>query len=207
MAISNYDELVKKVIKQSFRDDLDVEVPDFIHLAEIEMYNNQREALKIRDMETIQTATTTTGKFLSLPDNFESTRSIRLDLEYGELGYQSPEQMRRYQYTGRPQFFTIVGNEIEFDRVPDNEYTVEIQCYVRPLDLSVTNQTNSVLDSYPNIYLFGALSQLYIYAQDDQQAIKYDNLFINAILGANKSQKKGRYGPAPTMNLDNGMTP
>lgn len=203
--MTNYDELVKKVIKQSFRTDLGTEIADFIKLAEIEMYNNQNEALIVRDMETIQTTATSTGRFLALPDNYESSRSVRLTTDYGELRYQTPEQIQRYQYTGQPRFFTIVGNEIEFDRVPDSNYTIEVQCYVRPTDLSVTNQTNTILTKYPNIYLYGALAQLYIYTQDDQQAVKYDNLFTNAIKGANKAQKKGRHGPAPSMNLDCGM--
>ncbi len=30
-------------------------------------------------------------------------------------------------------------------------------------------------------------------------------MFIGAIKGANKADKKGRYGPAPSMSLDNGM--
>lgn len=202
---ANYDELLLEIENWGHRDDLGTLIPSFIQFAEVEMFNNQVEALQLRDMETIQTATTDTGKYLALPDNFESTRSIRLTTDYGELRYQSPEQMQNFAYTGKPNFFTIVGNEIKFDRVPDDEYTVEIQCYVRPTALSTDNQTNSVITNYPTIYLYGALTQFFAHAQDDQQAQKYNELFINAIRGANKAQKKGRFGPAPSMNLDNGM--
>lgn len=205
MALSNYDELVKQIIAWGHRDDLNTKVPDFIKLAEVEMYNNQREALAIRDMEKIQTATTDSGKYLALPENYESSRSVRILLDNGEIRYQAPEQMRRYPTPGQPRFFTIIGNEIEFDRVPDQTYTLEIQIYVRPTDLSSENQTNSVLEKYPNIYLYGALMQFFSHAQDDQQAIKYDGLFLNAIQGANKAQKKGRHGSAPSMNIDGGM--
>ena len=191
MAISNYDELVKKIISYGARDDLSVEVDDFILMAETEMYNNQDQPLKIRDMETIQTATTSTGRFLALPDNYESMRSTRIDIASGgEIRYQAPEQMCRDSFTGRPTFFTVIGNEIEFNMVPDMEYTIEIQVFTRPTGLSTGNQTNSVLTKYPTIYLFGALTQFFIRSQDDQQALKYDNLFINAIKGANRSQKK-----------------
>ena len=36
---------------------------------------------------------------------------------------------------------------------------------------------------------------------------KYGALFMGAIKGANKADKKGRYGPAPSMSIDCGMTP
>lgn len=206
MSLSNYDELVKEIQDWGHRDDLSVKIPDFIKMSEIEMYNNQVEPLAIRDMETIQTVLSSTGKYISLPTNYESMRSIRFtNPSGGELRYQSPEQMKRQPYTGKPLFFTIVGNEIELDRVPDSDYEVEMQIFTRPDDLSEINQTNTVLDKFSTIYLYGALVQFFAYAQDDQQAGKYNELFINAIKGANKSQKKGRFGPAPSMNLDCGM--
>lgn len=209
MAISTYDDLFKRVSSYGERgSSLDDEIDDFILLAETEMYNNQREPLKIRDMETIQTATTSTGRFLALPDNYESMRSTRIDIATGgEIRYQSPEQLVRDSFTGRPCFFTITGNEIEFDRTPDSEYTIELQVFTRPTGLSATNQTNSVLTKYPTIYLYGVLAQFFSRAQDDEQARKYYNLFIDAIKGANKAQKIGKYGPAPQMFLDRGMTP
>ena len=66
-------------------------------------------------------------------------------------------------------------------------------------------QTNDILTNHPSIYLYGALAQVYAYAQDDQQLTKYIQLFIGAIKGANKADKKGRYGPAPSMSVDCGM--
>jgi hypothetical protein len=91
--------------------------------------------------------------------------------------------------------------------VPDFEYTVQFQYFKKALPLSATNQTNEVLTKYPNIYLFGTLAALFAYAQDTQQEISNINKFIGAIRGANKADKKGRYGPAPAMSLTNGMTP
>lgn len=205
MTLSTYDDLVKQIENWGHRDDLGVLIPDFIKLAETEIYNNQVAPLMIRDMESINEIITNGTRFLDLPDNYESSRSIRLSADYGEIRYQSPEQIRRCNFTGQPLFFTIIGNQIEFDRIPDSDYTLEIQCFVRPLDLSETNQTNSVLLKFPTIYLYGALTQLFAHSQDDQQAAKYNDLFFNAIKGANKSQKKGRYGPSPTLNLDGGM--
>lgn len=206
MALTNYDELQKEIIDWSHRGDLGVKIPDFITLAENIMYSNDQEVLTVRSMEVISTALTA-GQYLSLPDDFESARSVRLVTgdNGGELKFQAPEQMRKQVSTGRPNFFTIAGNEIQFDRTPDSEYTIEIQYYRKATPLSDENLTNDILTNHPSIYLYGSLAQVFAYAQDDQQVVKYTQLFISAIKGANKADKKGRYGPAPTLSLDCGM--
>jgi len=206
MALTNYDELQKEIIDWSHRGDLGTKIPDFITLAENAMYSNDQEVLTVRSMETVSTAATA-GQYVQLPPNFESARSVRLVTgdNGGELRFQAPEQMRKQVSTGRPNFFTIVGNEIQLDRVPDSEYTLEIQYYRKATPLSDSNQTNDILTNHPSIYLFGALVALFSYSLDIEQQSKYTRMFISAIKGANKADKRGRYGPAPSMSLDSGM--
>ena len=201
--LDTYDNLVKEIIDWSHRDDLGVKVPDFIQLAENAMYSNEVEVLAIRGMEMTLTSATT-GQYVALPTDFESARSVRLVTgdNGGELRFQAPEQMRKQVATGKPTFFTIIGNDIQFDRVPDSAYTLEIQYYRKEPSLSTLIQTNAILTSHPSIYLYGALAQVYFFSQDEQQALKYTQLFISAIKGANKADKKGRYGPAPAMSID-----
>ena len=201
MAFSNYDELVKEVIDWSHRGDLGVKIPDFITLAENAMYSNDVEVLVVRSMETISTALTA-GQYLALPDNFESARSVRLVTgdNGGYLKFKAPNQMRKEVTTGRPYFFTVVGNELQFDRTPDSDYTIEIQYFRKATPLSVANQTNEILTNHPSIYLFGALTAIFAYALDTEQQLKYNQMFISALKGANKADKKGRYGPAPSMS-------
>jgi hypothetical protein len=208
MALTNYDELVKEIVDWSHRGDLGTKIADFITLAENAMYSNEQEVLTVRSMEIISTALTA-GQYLSLPDDFESARSVRLVTSDngGELKFQAPEQMHKQVSGGKPNFFTIVGNEIQFDRTPDSEYTIEIQYYRKAAALSDTNQTNDILTNHPSIYLFGALTALFSYSQDTEQMVKYNQMFVSSIKGANKADKKGRYGPAPSLSIDGGMTP
>lgn len=208
MALDTYDNLVKSITDWSHRNDLGTKIQDFVLLTENAMYSNDAEVLTVRSMETIST-TATTGQYLSLPDNFESARSVRLVTgdNGGELRFQAPEQMFKQVATGRPRFFTVIGNELQFDRVPDSNYTIEIQYYRKATPINDLVQTNEILTKHPSIYLYGALAQLFAYAQDDQQVAKYGALFMGAIKGANKADKKGRYGPAPSMSIDCGMTP
>jgi hypothetical protein len=200
--LTNYDELQKEIVDWSHRSDLGTKIPDFITLAENAMYSNDEEVLTVRSMETITTSLTT-GQYVDLPDGFESARSVRLITgdNGGYLKSQAPEQMRKEVSGGRPNFYSIIGNQIQFDRTPDSEYTLEIQYYKKATALSPANLTNEILTNHPSIYLFGALSALFSYSLDVEQQIKYTQMFSSAIKGANKADKKGRYGPAPSMSI------
>jgi len=207
MALSTYDDLVKSIVAWSHRKDIGDLIPDFIALAETEMYNNEGWQLETRDMEFVSTASIS-GRYLELPPNFEKSRSIQLETGSGlvDVKFQAPEQLLRQSTTGQPRFFSVIGNEIEFDRVPDSSYTIQIQYYKKPDPLTLTNQTNSVITNHPNIYLFGALHQVFVYLEDPEQMTKYFAKMQSVIRGANKAAKKARYGAAPYMRVE-GVTP
>tara|TARA_R110002096_G_scaffold153968_1_gene318009 strand:+ start:575 stop:1198 length:624 start_codon:yes stop_codon:yes gene_type:complete len=207
MALATYDDLVKSIVAWSHRSDILTLIPDFILLAETEMYNNEGWQLETRDMETVSTAPTS-GLYLELPPGFEKARSIQLETGNGlqDVKFQAPEQLMRQVSTGQPRFFSVIGNEIEFDRTPDSAYTIQIQYYKKPDPITPANQTNSVLTNQPNIYLFGALHQLFMWSEDQGEAVKYFAKMQSVIRGANKAAKKARYGAAPYMRVE-GVTP
>jgi len=207
MSLDTYDNLRQEIIDFSHRDDVDLKLDTFIDMAETEMFANTEEILKIRSQETLNTTATTTSRFIALPTGYQSMRSMRLQINNNtsNLRFRAPEQMIRVDTSGLPQFFTVT-NQIEFDRTPDALYTIEFQYYAIPTGLSTTNATNVVLDANPNIYLFGCLWALFEYAVDEVSAQKYYLRFINAIRGANKKDKEGRFGPAPAMRIE-GSTP
>ena len=206
MSLATFDDLVKEIIDYSHRNDQGTRIPTYIQLAENAMYSNGVQPLKVRSMETVSTAATA-GQYVELPPNFERARSVRLVIgdNSGELRFQAPEQLFKNPATGKPLFYTIVGNEIQFGRVPDSAYTLEIQYYRKADPLTALNQTNEILTNHPQIYLYGALSMLFGFAQDSEQERSYSQKFIGAINGANLADKKGRYGPSPALSLDGGM--
>ena len=203
MALATYDDLVDSIIKWSHRKDILELIPDFISLAEYEMFNNAEAQLQIRETEFISTAAAN-ARYLALPPNFEKARSVVLETGNGfcDVKFQAPSQLLRQVTTGQPRFFTVVGTEVEFDRVPDSSYTIQIQYYKKPDPITEANQTNSVITGYPNIYLYGVLHQVFLWSEDMQEAIKYAGKFQDAIKGANKADKKARFGPAPSMSVD-----
>jgi hypothetical protein len=198
MALDTYDNLFKSISNRIERgSSLDTEIDDFIALAEIEMLSNPTESLKISEAETISTANTDVlTRFLQLPAGFKKSRdfSITLPEGIGKLEYRTPNQMNIRNDSGVPCFYTVQGGEVAFDIIPQEVWTVTFDYFKDFTPLTVLNQTNIILDKYPNIYLFGALRQAFIRSQDQQQESIYTSNFLSAIESANLSELEARNG-------------
>jgi len=209
MSLSDYDGLKEEIIDWSGRDDMDLLIDTFIDLAEVEMYANDFDVLKIRDGEVRASfVTSITDRFAALPTGYQSQRKMRIQIVDGEsieLDFRTPAQLNILSAAGLPAFFTIT-DQIEFNRISDQVYTGEIQYFQEFTALSAANTTNAVLTRFPNIYLFGALWALKLKAEQPQGAAEYYQRFISAIKGANNKDKLGRYGVAPVMRVE-GYTP
>ena len=189
--LDTYDNLVDSVVRWSHRKDILLMIPDFIMLAEYEMYNNAQTQLMTREMETIEVLTTS-EKLIDLPENFEKMRSITL-ISGGDsltIKYQAPEELQRRSGSARPVFYTIIGNQIEFNCVPDAYYDLSITFYKKPCALTETNQTNSVLTGYPNIYLYGVLHQVFLWSEDTKNQLNMRLSFKTQLKALTKQIKK-----------------
>ena len=208
MALDNFSNLKASIAQWSKRNDQTPFIEDYIAMAESEMYANEHEPLRIRTMEARATASaSTSSQFLELPDNFLEMRRLKIAAGSGDsdVTFMAPEQLRMNAGTGKPLFFTIT-TQLEFDRVPDAAYTVEMQYLQKLTALDDTNTTNAILTEAPTIYLFGALWALFQNVQEMEVAEYYYGKFINSIKGLNRQTKRGKYGPAPKIRIE-GATP
>lgn len=162
-------------------------------------------------MEARATATVSTAsRFLELPDRFLQMRRLKVNDPFSgdgdtDIDFYTPEQMPLCNLTQLPRFFTVT-TQLEFDSIPDQAYTVEMQYIQKLAALSDANPTNTLLTDFPNIYLFGALWALFQDAMEGDVAEYFKGQFYNAIQGANLSDQAGRYGPAPRIRQE-GYTP
>ena len=203
MAISNYLELKQAIERWAKRGDIASLTDDFIDLAESDIWQN----LRIRDMEARATASTGADRFLALPDGFLEMR--KLTLVNGSLRYDlysaAPESLKLKGTSGIPSSFTVTS-QLEFDQTPAGTFTAEMQYFKSLPSLSTANPTNGALTRFPAIYLYGALFHFAQWAHNDAMLQKYLTLFSKEIELANKSDRRGRYGPAPAMRIE-GSTP
>lgn len=167
MALTNYTDLKASVADFLNRSDLTSVIPDFITLTESEM----NRTLRVREM-SVRTQAPIDAQYVSLPPDFLGMRNIELltspvtPLEYRNL--ENMDLYRATDATGKPIYYTIMQNNLEFAPVPDAEYTLEI-VYYQKLPALATFSTNWLLDSHPDAYLYGSLMQSAPYLQADER--------------------------------------
>lgn len=213
MPLDNFANLKASIKRRSKRNDIsEDDLADYINQCESEFYNNPVAPLRVRAMEARATASTSTSsRFLELPDLFLQMRRLKLNDPFGgssgdtDVRYYTPEQMPLRGLSGIPCFFTVT-TQLEFDTTPDQEYTIDMQYVNKLTALDDTNTTNYILTNYPNIYLFGSLWALFQDAMEGDVAEYFYGKFIQAIQGANATDQAGRYGPAPVIRKE-GYTP
>lgn len=196
MAIATYADLKTAIQNWAKRSDITTLVDDFIDLAEADIW----QRLRIRDMETRSTATTTSTRFYNLPTGFQEMRRFKIDRADSDivLEYETPFNLKVIESSGLPRNYTITS-QIELDRVPDATYTLEYQYYASLTALSNSSTSNAVLTRYPMVYLYASLFHYAQWAQDDLLIDRYALLAEGAIAQANANDKKGRYGPGRAM--------
>lgn len=203
MALANYSNLKSAIQTWTHRDDIADLADDIIDLCETQIYNNEAAPLKVRELETSDT-TSAGAATLALPTGFIEMRKLTLTSgsEEYDCRYRAPESLQVVNSSSRPKNFTIAASAIKFDRTPDQTYTANRVYLAKPTALSSSNTTNTVLTNYPNIYLFGCMWAAFIYTGEEQKAANAYNQFLGAIRGANKTYKRGQYGPAPAMRTE-----
>lgn len=207
MTIATYSELKQAIQRWSKRTDAVSLLDDFIDLAESDIW----QRLRIRDMEARATASTsTTSRYVALPDGFLHMRRLKVDRSSDNLGdidliYDAPMSLQVIDSAGTPRRFTVTS-QLELDRVSDQVYTLEMQYFKSLTPLSTSNTNNAVLTRFPMIYLYACLFHFGNWAQDEAITSKYAVLAQNAIESANAADRRGRYGPAPGIRLS-GATP
>lgn len=178
MALNTFSGLKTAIANWTHRDDLYDIAPDFITLVE----NRLNRELRTSFQEERAT-TTANEEYLDFPTDCLGIRNIQLNTNpVRELEYVSPMHLDFIDNAGDElKYYTIVGDKIQLQST--SSYTLEIAYYTKISALSTENETNWVTDNYPDIYLYGALAEAFSYCQADDQAVKYSNLFVEAING------------------------
>ena len=180
MAITTYTELKAAIGDWLNRDDLASVVPNFITLAEAQ-FNRQ---FRSPDMVTRATVTID-AEYEDRPSDWLET--IRYQVTTNPitvLEFVTPEeaiiQKTKFSASGTPLFFSTVGTQFQHVPAPDTSFTGELLYYGKVPALSDSNETNWLLDSNPDLYLYGALVQSAPYLKEDERtqvwAALYDRL-------------------------------
>ena len=192
MALNNYENLKKSIIEWSHRDDANLLIPDFIALAEAEMFGNDEEILEVKNTGKNVELGLVNGE-VELPADLLDIRSIKIQQSesLNDIDFKTPQGIDYDSGYSVASQYTIIDNMIKTNAT-SNE-TIRLDYISQPVALTEIDNINEVLTSHPQIYLFGALWALKEWADEPQDAQNYYLRFIKAIRGANKKAKKGKY--------------
>lgn len=162
-AFDDFDSLVEAINDWMDRSDLSGAAPQMIALAEDEI----RLGVEPYLLETSQSLITDTSGFTPLPN--DAKRIVRVLYDGHSVPQRAPNAVDRMtEDTARPWAYSLERGGI---RVwPSAAHTVEV--LYRPLieRLTNANPTNPLLDEFPSLYFYGAMTFASGYVADDRRA-------------------------------------
>ena len=195
MAITTYSELKTAVGNWLNRDDLTSVIPDFISLCEADLNRKLRHYKMIERVDA-----TLDSRYIQVPAdwletfrfNITDAATVRLDLIGAEDMLQKRELNR--DTTGVPQFYAQIGDSIEVFPTPAGEYPMQLAYYAEIPKLSDTTTFNWLLQSDPDLYLYGSLMQSAPYLLDDARMQTWASLYQNRLASLQKASDDTRFG-------------
>ncbi|MGI9490501.1 MAG: phage adaptor protein [Geminicoccaceae bacterium] len=184
MSIQNYGELKTAVSNWLKKTTLDVRIPEFIELAENQIYNEL-------DLPAIEAEVTLTidNRNIALPSDFLEQRRHYIDVTepVQRVTYMAPETLWDYDSSGWagssgfPRFYTIEGNDLVFAPTPDDTYTGKWLYLARNPRLADDADTNTILQVHTGLYLYGSLLQAEGFLADDPRILTWASKYENAM--------------------------
>lgn len=196
--ITDYASLQAAIASRLNRADLTAEIPGFIQIAETQFDRDIRWRKQI-----VRDVTVADERYESLPGDMLELESIRFNTTpVVRPDYLSPRQLdntvaTRPALAGTPRFYTIVSNEIQFDRTPDGD-ELEISHYARIPRLTVAAPVNALLEEHPDVYLYGSLVQAELHLKNDARAGTWGTLYLAAVQALHKQDKRAARSPGPS---------
>jgi hypothetical protein len=209
MAISTFAELKTATANWLDRSDLTDRIPEFIALAEARF----NRILRIRDMETVSTAISTTGgtREYSLPTGFVQMKEFHLTTDpLTPLAYITPEMMTRLwagSLSGKPEVFTVIADNVRLGPSPDAVYTTSMLYYKTFTALSDDATTNDMLTNNPDVYLYGTLLEAEPFIMNDERVQLWATAFKQAIDDIQNQDNKDRHSGSQLRVMNTGGYP
>lgn len=189
MSISNYGELKAALANWSNRSDLTAVIPDFVAYAHQQVLNNFRSPI------LLSTTQVTVGtELVAPPTDFLAPFSLYLDtdprVEIKLVTAESRVQLAaQYNSSDYPAWYAVQGAQLAFAPAFTGSATGELTYYAAPTRLLDDANANAVLTAYPFVYLFGGLSALFSYLEDEQRADRWEQKFRQMVRDINVTDR------------------
>lgn len=188
MAMANYTDLQAAVANWMHRNDLTGSIPDFITLAEARIKALITSRIQ---QEVVQVATVAGVEYVLMPNDTIGIKSIAIPSVQNNVDYMSADMFNNQfdpETSGIPRCYTIVGGFIYLGPTPDAIYTLHITQSAEFAPLTDLAPTNALLSKWPNVYLWGALTEAAKFCRDLQLKEQFDADFLIAVNSVNVSE-------------------
>lgn len=167
-----YTELQASIARWMNRTDLGADIPGFIANAESRIATD----LRLRKMLVSITLNAAAGQGAALPAGWLDFKS--LSVNGCPLSYMPPEVLaERADYqSGAPAYYTIVGNDVLLNPIPDVAHSIDTVYYKR-LDPLFQSSSNWLLTDHPNVYLYAALVEGALFLKKPDEAATWAGLY------------------------------
>lgn len=183
MALSTYAQLKAAVADWLDRRDLSDRIPDFIALAETRL--NRLLRLRAMQVEVTLSAEAGADRLVLPPDCLEPLALWRQgEGRRGTLTFQSAGQSGPSGLSGPPRGWTLQGDGIRLDRPCETATRFGLDM-VRAVRLSEGANTNPVLATCPDLYLFGTLMEAAPFLRDVELLSVFSARYAAALAEAN----------------------
>lgn len=196
--MATYSDLQADIASWLNRDDLTAQIPTFIRLNEAAM-NRQ---LRLREMLMFDTSTVDEDRE-SLPADFLELKSIWFNTnpitypDYATPGNIQHHRTANHAAGGAPRYYTIVGNELLFDRVPTGGPELEIISYVKNPALTDDNPESNLLDLGYDVYLYGSLIHAEPFLKNDERLQTWAAMYAQAKADLIAADRAAEFGAGP----------
>lgn len=182
------------------RDDISQRIPDFIRFGELQLGRDLRSSKTIKRQRTLTIAGQDN---YDLPLRYIEMRDLELvrNDQTWPLDYVTPKQIDYFakKDSGTPKFFTIVGDELLLNPLPDGEYTLRMAFWAQPQFLSDAVTTNEFVTHYPDLILYASLMNAEPFLMNDGRAVFWQNAYTQIMKQVHRSERKGRFGSTASM--------
>lgn len=212
MALAVYADLLSTIPDFLNRSDLTSIAPTFVTLAEAQINRRLIKDGPVRQMLGTWSPTII-AESTALPTDFMGVKSLYLAsiTTSAEIQFVEPDRIAELKImfpsqAGDPQFYSIVGANIQFWPWNGGSYAATIGYWQAIPALSVSNTTNWLLTLYPDAYLYTSLIQSAPYLRDDARLETWGTLSGTILADIIATDKVARFAPniAPAL-LPSGM--
>ena len=184
----NYSKLKEVIADWANRGDLESQIPVFIELTEARLKRDLRDKVRM----TQRAEAMVYGEYFPLPCNWVETVKVIADGRILRLA--DSFNIERVELYSGPKYYRHSGDQLQLlpatDVSESDPIRFEMEYLEFPEPLSEQNQSNWVLNTYPDLYIYGAMLQVAPYLQDDARIQIWERAYGEAVSAANVASVK-----------------